>query len=170
MTRIFMSPDYNTTKYVWTDFGGVLTPPVSHTMRVFCQKYGLTESQLRAGFEAGARNHHLTDPSDSYYGGQIPYIPWHSGSAIVTLGWRGWVLNYSFIYTGERYDSSANIRENYVRPWYTSDLTLSRPFTLRRHQLRLTTEVSNLLNQQYEVVRSYPMPGTNFKLKAEYTL
>ena len=49
-------------------------------------------------------------------------------------------------------------------------MTLSRPFTLRRHQLRLTTEVSNLLNQQYEVVRSYPMPGTNFKLKAEYTL
>ena len=57
-----MSPDYNTTKYVWTDFGGVLTPPVSHTMRVFCQKYGLTESQLRAGFEAVARNHNLTDP------------------------------------------------------------------------------------------------------------
>ena len=54
----------------------------------------------------------LTDPSDSYYGGQIPYIPWHSGSAIVTLGWRGWELNYSFIYTGERYDASANIREN----------------------------------------------------------
>ncbi len=57
-----MSPDYNTPKYVWTDFGGVLTPPVSHTMRVFCQKYGLTESQLRAGFEAVARNHNLTDP------------------------------------------------------------------------------------------------------------
>ena len=57
-----MSPDYNTTKYVWTDFGGVLTPPVSHTMRVFCQKYGLTESQLRAGFEAVARNHNPTDP------------------------------------------------------------------------------------------------------------
>ena len=86
------------------------------------------------------------------------------------FGWRGWELNYSFIYTGERYDSSANIRENYVRPWYTSDLTLSRPFALRRHQLRFTAEVSNLLNQQYEVVRSYPMPGTNFKLKAEYTL
>ena len=57
-----MSPNYNTTKYVWTDFGGVLTPPVSHTMRVFCQKYGLTESQLRAGFEAVAHNHNLTDP------------------------------------------------------------------------------------------------------------
>ena len=112
----------------------------------------------------------LTDPSDSYYGGQIPYIPWHSGSAIVTLGWRGWELNYSFIYTGERYDASANIRENYIRPWYTSDLTLSRPFSLRGHSLRLTAEVSNIFDQQYEVVRSYPMPGAHAKIKIEYTL
>ena len=112
----------------------------------------------------------LTDPSDTYYGGQIPYIPWHSGSAIVSLAWGGWDLNYSFIYTGERYDASANIRENYTRPWYTSDLSLSRLFSLKKHSLRLTAEVNNLLNQQYEVVRSYPMPGINTKLKIDYTL
>ena len=112
----------------------------------------------------------LTDPSDTYYGGQIPYIPWHSGSAIVSLAWGGWDLNYSFIYTGERYDASANIRENYTRPWYTSDVSLSRLFILKKHSLRLTAEVNNLLNQQYEVVRSYPMPGINTKLKIDYTL
>jgi vitamin B12 transporter len=27
--------------------------------------------------------------------------------------------------------------------------------------------VNNLLNQQYEVVRSYPMPGTNFRVIAQ---
>ena len=30
----------------------------------------------------------FTDPNDAYYGGQIPYIPWHSGSAVVNLNWR----------------------------------------------------------------------------------
>mgnify|MGYP000506120985 CR=1 FL=1 len=34
--------------------------------------------------------------------------------------------------------------------------------------LKLTLEVNNLLNQQYEVVTCYPMPGTNFKLIAQY--
>ena len=89
---------------------------------------------------------------------------------LTSAGWRGWELNYSFIYTGERYDASANIRENYIRPWYTSDLTLSRPFSLRGHSLRLTAEVSNIFGQQYEVVRSYPMPGAHAKIKIEYTL
>ncbi len=32
------------------------------------------------------------------YGGQIAYIPWHSGSVVATLSHRLWHLNYSFIY------------------------------------------------------------------------
>ena len=35
--------------------------------------------------------------------------------------------------------------------------------------LKTTLEVNNLLNQQYEVVACYPMPGTNFKLIIQYT-
>ena len=37
----------------------------------------------------------ITDPADTYYRDQIPYIPWHSGSAILALFYKGWGLNYS---------------------------------------------------------------------------
>lgn len=111
----------------------------------------------------------FTDPSDTYYGDQIPYIPWHSGSAIATLSWRTWEANYSFIYTGERYSSRANIPVNYVLPWYTSDLSLSKLLRAGPGDLKLTLEVNNLLNQQYEVVICYPMPGINFKAIVQYT-
>lgn len=112
----------------------------------------------------------FTDRTSKYYGGQIPYIPWHSGSAIVGLNYRTWSLNYSFIYTGERYEAVANIPENYALSWYTSDLSLSKTFNLRRTQLRATAEVNNLLNQQYEVVQCYPMPGTNVKFIISWIL
>ncbi|NDV78970.1 TonB-dependent receptor [Dysgonomonas sp. 511] len=112
----------------------------------------------------------FTDPSDNYYGGQIPYIPWHSGSAIIGTIYKDWDLNYSFIYTGKRYESSANIPENYAQPWYTHDLSLSKVIPLRNSDLRITAEVNNIFNQQYEVVQCYPMPGTNFKLKINWTL
>lgn len=112
----------------------------------------------------------FTDKASKYYGDQIPYIPWHSGSAIVGLTYKTWSLNYSFIYTGERYESQANIPENYALSWYTSDLALSKTFDLRRSQLRATIEVNNLLNQQYEVVQCYPMPGTNVKCIISWTL
>ncbi len=112
----------------------------------------------------------FTDPASRFYGGQIPYIPWHSGSAVIGLNIRGWSLDYSFIYTGERYESVANIPENHALPWYTSDLALSKEFPLGRSRLKATVEVNNLLNQQYEVVQCYPMPGTNVKCIISWTL
>ena len=112
----------------------------------------------------------FTDPESPWYGGQIPYIPWHSGSAVAGFDWKGWHLNYSFIYTGERYEAVANIPENHAQPWYTSDLSLSRTFPLGAHQLKGTLEVNNIFNQQYEVVQCYPMPGTNFRLILSWIL
>ena len=106
-----------------------------------------------------------TDKGSPFYGGQLPYIPWHAFSAIVGLSWRDWVFNYSFIYTGERYEASANIPENYSKPWYTSDLSLTKLLRIKKFTLRITGEVNNVFNQQYEVVQCYPMPGTNFKVK-----
>ncbi|MDR2469491.1 MAG: TonB-dependent receptor, partial [Tannerella sp.] len=104
------------------------------------------------------------DPEAGTYGRQIAYIPWHSGSAIVNLNWKSWDLNYSFIYVGERYHNSSNIRENHEQPWYTHDLTLGKSFNLQKMKCKLAAEVNNLLNQYYDVVLNYPMPGRNFKL------
>lgn len=106
-----------------------------------------------------------TEKGSPFYGGQLPYIPWHAFSAIVGLSWRDWAFNYSFIYTGERYEASANIPENYSKPWYTSDLSLTKLVRTKKCTLRITGEVNNVFNQQYEVVQCYPMPGTNFKVK-----
>lgn len=98
------------------------------------------------------------------YGGQIPYIPRHSGSLISSLAYKMWRLNYSIIYVGERYHNSANIPENYEQPWYTSDLSASRDINLKKYKIRIAGEVNNILNQDYEVVLNYPMPKRNYKI------
>lgn len=116
-----------------------------------------------------------TDPTDNEppagsYRGQIAYIPRHSGSATVNATWRGAQLNYSFIYVGERYHNSSNIPANREQPWYTSDLSAGYRFAFGSVTLTALLEVNNLLNQQYEVILNYPMPGRNFRftLKADF--
>ena len=107
----------------------------------------------------------VTNPTDNYYRDQIPYIPRHSGSAVLNAQWRLWGLNYSFIYVGERYNQQENIRYNYTQPWYTSDLSLSRDFRFgRRIKARAMLEVNNLLNQDYDVIANYPMPKRNYRI------
>ena len=128
----------------------------------------------------------VTDPNDSYYGHQIPYIPWHSGSAIGMFGWQNdwqqYGLNYSFIYVGERYSQQENIIYNYTQPWYTHDLSLFGEWEIRKKSsslegrlggspiiLRVALDVNNLLSQDYDVILNYPMPKRNYKCTVSIT-
>ncbi len=98
------------------------------------------------------------------YHQQIPYIPVNSGSLMLGADWKNYGLNYSYLYTGERYSQKANIPENYVPAWYTHDLALQKTFARNKINYRIAVEVNNLLNQYYDVVLNYPMPGRNFRL------
>ncbi len=132
-------------------------------------KAGKVDFNARVGY-TWQRARDVTDKADEYYGHLIPYAPVHSGSAVVGATWRRWDLNYSFIYTGERWDARANIPQNYIEPWYTSDVAISRTIALRGSEMRLGAEVNNIFDQQYDVVLNYPMPGTNFMFKITWTL
>lgn len=126
-------------------------------------KFGPVDGALRLNYTyQNARD--FTDPSDSYYGDQIPYIPLHSGSVAGRLSWRGFDFNYSFIYTGERYNAQENIPQNYEQPWYTHDASLVWNFPWGKVNCRVGLEVNNIFNQDYEVILNYPMPGRNYKL------
>lgn len=110
----------------------------------------------------------ITNTNDTYYGHQIPYIPLHSGSAVVGLDWeskRGdhYGLNYSFIYVGERYAQQENTIYNYVQPWYTHDLSLYGEWNIQAYMLKANIEINNLLGQDYEVIQNYPMPKQNIR-------
>jgi outer membrane receptor protein involved in Fe transport len=115
-----------------------------------------------------------TNPADNgdggTYKGQLAYIPWHSGSVVGHLNWRDFDLNYSFIYVGERYHTSANTRENHEQPWYTHDLSAGYLFRLGKTTLKVSGEVNNLFNQYYDVILNYPMPGRNYKLILKFDI
>ena len=111
-----------------------------------------------------------TDPADSFYGDQIPYIPRHSISVSYNANYRGWDFNYSFIYTGERYNEQENNLYNFEPPWFTHDMSLSKEFTINNVSLKLIGELNNVFNQAYEVIHNYPMPGRNFRLTAKISI
>jgi len=112
----------------------------------------------------------VTDKSDESYRNQIPYIPKHSGSFLGRLDYKQWKLNYSFIYTGSRYNQRANLIYNYMQPWYTHDAAIGYTFAIAKQQFEITGEVNNLLNQYYDVVPNFPMPGRNYRLTLQYRL
>lgn len=48
--------------YIWTDFGGVLTPPIAEQMAAFCAKYGLAADDMMQALRCVAETYGVSDP------------------------------------------------------------------------------------------------------------
>lgn len=114
----------------------------------------------------------VTDTSAKNYRHQIVYIPKHSGSVIASVEYKTWGMNYSFIYTGERYNAKYNDENSHMQPWYTSDISIRKDYSIvsRNIVLRAALDINNLLDQHYDVVLNYPMPGRNYRFTLTVTL
>ena len=127
-----------------------------------------------------ARALDMTDSSSKVYRQQIPYTPRHSGGLSATWRSRYGSLNYSLLWVGNRYSLGQNTANNLVAGYVDQDLTYTLHFLLHEGRLQsvvnaqqrglwtLQAKVLNLFNEQYEVVKSYPMMGRSFRLSLSY--
>lgn len=109
----------------------------------------------------------MTDPGDDKtYGNQIPYTPRHSGgtTAYVKTPWFG--IGYSCMMVGPRYYMQQNSNDTKLPAYADQGITIDRTFQLPLVDLKLQAQLLNIGDVQYEVVRSYPMMGRNFRIKA----
>lgn len=119
----------------------------------------------------------LSDQESISWKNQLPYIPLHSGSADLTLGWRKWQLGWNTILNGKRWSNSANLDEFLLAPWSVTDISLSKTFSLKPFrgrsapsEITVSANCNNIFNCRYEIVKGYPMPGVNAFLSVEYRL
>lgn len=175
--KIIATPTSNQLVWTMVNLGNVeirgvdvtLTPTFRLGKASFSARLSYTWQKAQ-DFTETKKTEDMGDAVISTYGDQIPYVPVHSGSAVLNCAYRTWDFHYSFIYTGERYMLGGNVPVNYVQPWYTHDLSVTKRFSLWKTLFSATVEVNNIFNQQYEVVKWYPMPGTNFKVILSVTI
>lgn len=163
--KIIAAPTGSSFRWMMTNMGKVVSRGTDVRIAVSAEVAGVgMEANVSYSYMRAQDFTRINGMKMSSYGDQIPYTPRHSGSFIGGVDFRSWALNYSFIYVGERYDGAVNnIERNRVEPWYTHDASLQKTFRIRRLGVRLSAEANNLLNQYYDVVSNYPMPGRNFR-------
>ena len=103
---------------------------------------------------------------DTETGGQIPYIPLHSANFRLFSRFGGWGLDIQGFLTGERFSSSTNRDDFRIAPWTTWDASVSYAFP--RNGLTVRIQINNILNEQYEIIRQYPMPGLHVFCTLDY--
>lgn len=104
------------------------------------------------------RDLNRTDPSDpDTYNKPICYSPTFSCGLTGIVGWKWLTLSVSNLHVGKRMWSYAD-PEDVLKPYNNIDLKLTGTSRLFSASL----EINDLLDEQYEHVPRYPMPGRSF--------
>ncbi|CDB11619.1 putative uncharacterized protein [Bacteroides sp. CAG:633] len=110
----------------------------------------------------------LTDPDGPTYKAQLPYTPLHSGNVAMVIE-NPWVnIGYSVVGVGKRYFLSQNIPANEIDGYVEHALSLSHEFALKDCRLSVQAELVNLTDEQYDVIKYYPMPGRSWRLTGTF--
>ena len=72
-------------------------------------------------------------------------------------------LSTSYLYVGERMWSYAD-PEDVLKPYHNVDMKLTYSYLMKKMHWNICLEVCDLLDEQYEHIPRYPMPGRNYKL------
>lgn len=105
-----------------------------------------------------------TDPEDEdMYNQIICYSPTFSTGLTAIASWRTLQYTASYLYVGERMWSKAD-PEDILEPYHNLDMKLSYTHHIGRTSLGVCLEVCDVLDEQYEHIPRYPMPGRNYKL------
>ncbi len=160
--KIIAVPTTNQFRWTMTNLGKVVVHGLDARVET-AVRLGGVDIGAKATY-TWQRSMDCSDKNSPYYKGQIAYIPKHSASAVANVAWKKWSADYSFLYTGRRYDSSANIPANCIRSYCINDLAVNRSLSFMGAEAKISLAVNNVLNRHYDVVRCYPMPGRNYKI------
>lgn len=106
----------------------------------------------------------VTDPTSSFYNQQIPYTPKNTIALNGGVDYKQLGLYYNQVLSSSKYYLSENLPENLVDGYAVSDVSLIYKFLAGNKPAVLSAHVDNLFNENYVIVRSFPMPGRSVLL------
>ncbi len=101
------------------------------------------------------------------YGKQIPYTPVHSGSGSIAYYFSHLEFGYNLLYSGTRWSGQYDKQANPSMLKIYAEHSLYGKYSYKKAMLM--AEAINLTDQQYDIVKDYPMPGINYRLTLSYT-
>jgi outer membrane cobalamin receptor len=112
----------------------------------------------------------VTDPASSTYQNQIPYTPKNTLALNAGVNYKQLGVYYNHILSSSRYYTGNNEPDYYVPGYSISDASAVYNFITGKLPVMASFEVNNLLNKNYSIIRSFPMPGRSYRLSIQITI
>ncbi len=155
--------------FIWTNinYGKVRTIGADATIAV---KHEIGDRHMLtfAGNYTYQKVTNRTTPESPYYNMQLAYTPEHSGSA--SAGWENPWVNMSVhgTHVSSRWANNEHYPGTMIDGYTEMGITAYRDFKYKNNKLQLRLDIKNILNEHYEIIRFYPMPGRSWAATVKY--
>jgi outer membrane cobalamin receptor len=106
--------------------------------------------------------------SDGEYNNKfLVYRSRHNLNLTFNWQWKYLSFVYDYRYVSRRYSDEANSNEFELKSYDVSDLTLRFKKRYGMWQPTLSFQIRNVFNENYQIIRSYPLPGREIRISLE---
>lgn len=167
LDKIVSFPNKNTFGWTTLNLGKVAIVGIDFTAETVLKPWEKIGIILGTSYSY-QRALNVTNPNDREYNNQLPYTPRISGSGKVGIK-SPWInLSYSLLWSGKRYALFQNYAENRLPGYADHSISASRIFKIKTGIISTNLEILNLLNENYAIIRFFPMPGRSFRATISY--
>ena len=101
---------------------------------------------------------------DNNYGKLIVYMPQEIFSSTLILNYSDFSIGTNLRYSGHYFSLPDNSYESLMKGYTLLDIFMSYKLKLKFYELNIRAECKNLLDEQYAIIKNYPMPGRFFRV------
>ncbi|MCK4755219.1 MAG: TonB-dependent receptor, partial [Calditrichia bacterium] len=104
------------------------------------------------------------------YGKQLVYRPKHTANATIGLSWPVFTIQYRYRFVGRRHTKAANIDKLSLDPYRVSDIVISYHSGYEIWGWKISFQVKNFLDEQYEIIKYQPNPGREYRVNLSLSI
>ena len=139
------------------DIGAILSIQLKKTQLTIATNHSFNESL------------DITNKTSITYKQQIPYTPYYSNNSSLSIAKAGYKISTNILFNGFRYSLNENIYANYLPAYTDMNIGVSKQFKIKKALLLVDLKAMNIFNKNYQVIRSFPVPGRHYQLRLKYT-
>ncbi|UCG27176.1 MAG: TonB-dependent receptor [Bacteroidales bacterium] len=124
---------------------------------------GVFDISVDAGYSFILSTNSETNDDTEIIGKQLRYVPVHSANGSIRLQYSRYYLLLYDRFTGKRYTTVNNDPDEQLDRYNIVNVISGMHFGKERN-IKLQVRIANLFNSQYQLIRSYPMPGRAYYL------
>ncbi len=155
--------------FIWTmlNYGKVSIKGLDLTFKGIIEPFPKYNITLHSNYTY-QRALNVTDKSSREYRHQIPYTPRVSGANRISFETPYFTFSYSMLWSGKRYALQQNYKENRLKGYSEHNFMILKYYKFGKNKIKINLELLNAFNQNYSVVRYFPMPNRSWRATISY--